>query len=162
MKVFDRDFLSKICVSSQNSARKRQMVNIHEQLDNKYHRMINVLQPSTYICPHKHENPDKFELFVIIQGELLIVVFDDNGNITNHIILSHQSGNYLVELQPRIFHTIIPLSVNTIVFECKEGPYCEKTDKIFATWAPKEGEKGSMDFNKEIFNKLAINFPEFI
>ena len=35
---------------------------------------------------------------------------------------------------------MIPLQANTVLFEFKEGPYQQPTDKHFAPWAPQEGE----------------------
>lgn len=162
MKVVNKNLLTEISSNAFNSVRKRAMFNLHEDYQDSIQRMVNVLQPTTYLCPHKHIDPEKFEVFVIIQGELLVLMFDDEGEIINHIILSPKLGNYIAELPPAIYHTIIPLAVNTAVFECKEGPYAPLLDKNFAPWAPKEGEEGTLDFNKKILDKLGINFPEFI
>ena len=144
------------------SDRKRSMFNLHTDFNDSIQRMVNVLQPTTYLCPHKHVDPEKFEVFAIIQGELLVLMFDDEGEIINHIILSAALGNYIAELPPAIYHTIIPLSVNTAVLEFKEGPYAPLSDKNFAPWAPKEGEEGTLEFNKKIFDILGIRFPEFM
>lgn len=46
------------------SDRKRKNFNLHKTANYPIPRMINVLQPESYIQPHKHENPDKREYFL--------------------------------------------------------------------------------------------------
>ena len=57
-------------------------------------RMINALEPGTYCQPHKHENPDKVEAFILLTGKLLVVEFDDAGTVKQYVVLSHESGSF--------------------------------------------------------------------
>ena len=44
-----------------NSPRLRLNHNFHDDLADPINRMLNALEPGTYLQPHKHENPDKLD-----------------------------------------------------------------------------------------------------
>jgi hypothetical protein len=44
------------------------------------------------------------------------------------------------------------LEEDTILFECKKGPYNAKTDKLFAKWAPEEPESNALQKLKKYLN----------
>jgi cupin fold WbuC family metalloprotein len=102
--------------------------------------MLNVMQPGTYLQPHKHHDPDKREAFILLTGRVAIIEFNDSGKITDHIILDRATGHFGVEIPINTWHTLIVLEENTIVYEVKDGPYLPIDDKNFAPWAPKESD----------------------
>src|SRR4029077_19168742 len=61
------------------NARKRARLCAHPGPDDRLHEMLIVLDRGTYIRPHRHGS--KAESFHIIQGELDVVVFLDDGAI---------------------------------------------------------------------------------
>lgn len=129
------------CSKKAKSAERRRMNhNFHPQLDDALQRMLNAIEPGTYIRPHKHENPDKTEVFMVLKGRILVIEFDEKGAIQDHIILDHATQNYGVEITPRTWHTIVSLEEGSVAFEIKNGPYSPINDKDFASWAPKEGD----------------------
>jgi cupin fold WbuC family metalloprotein len=144
------------------SERKRINFNLHSSYEDPLQRIVNVLEPGTYICPHMHQNPDKREIFVILRGSLLVCTFNNNGDVKDYLVLGNEAGNYIVEISSSTWHTIIPLAVHTAVFECKDGPYQVESDKVFAPWAPAEGDPAAMKFNNELLKKLGFVFPEFM
>lgn len=162
MKIIDNSKLLELGNQALSSSRKRMNLNLHDNANDCIQRMVNVLEPGTYLCPHMHHHPEKREVFVILRGSLLVCIFNDVGEITNHVVLDKDGGNFIIEIPPSTWHTIIPLAVHTAVFECKDGPYDPATDKIFAPWAPKEGENEALQFNKELLKKLGFMFPEFL
>lgn len=133
--------------------RKRKNFNFHETLNANVQRMLNALEPGTYVQPHKHENPDKVEAFLILTGQLLVVEFDNSGEIVDYNVLSAKSGNYGVEIPPRTWHSIIALESGTVVYEVKDGPYSAIDDKNFAPWAPKEGDADCDKYLRQIIEK---------
>jgi len=136
------------------SERKRINYNFHKEMSDTLQRMLNVMNTNTYVQPHKHENPDKREVFIILTGKVLVVEFDDTGNITEHIFLDRDLGNYACEIAPGTWHTIICLENNSVVYEVKDGPYIPETDKQFANWAPTEGVEGCNNYKKRIVGKI--------
>jgi cupin fold WbuC family metalloprotein len=44
----------------------------------------------------------------------------------------------LIDLEPDLWHGMIVLEADTVIFEVKRGPYDPATDKEFASWSPQE------------------------
>ena len=158
MIVINDDFIKPVIGKAIISPRRRMNYNFHPQLDDPLQRMLNCLEPGTYIQPHKHENPDKTEAFILLKGKLLVVEFDDNGLVTSHALLEAGTGTYGAEIAPRKFHCIIALEPGTVVYEVKNGPYSPVDDKNFASWAPKEGTEGCRVYLENLVKQLTGSF----
>lgn len=156
MKQIDAKLLQKVSESAKVSPRLRTNYNFHTTAADTLQRMLNAVEPFSYVCPHKHEYPDKREAFIILTGKMLVVEFDLLGNITNHIVLDASAGNFGVELPPATYHTIVALESNTVVYEVKDGPYEVSNDKGFAPWAPEEGSANCQEYLMELLEKLGI------
>ena len=138
------------------SERKRMNFNFHQHFSDRIHRMIHATNPETYVQPHKHENPDKMETFIILKGRVLVIEFSETGEIIDNLILDPTIGNYGAEIQPKSWHTLITLEKDSLVYEIKDGPWNASDDKNFATWAPVEGETGCTEFNNSLLRKLKL------
>lgn len=139
--------------------RKRLNYNYHDDLADPINRMLNAFEPGTYIQPHKHENPDKREVFLILKGSLVVVIFDTTGNPLEFILLNHQKGNHGVEIPPGAWHTVFSIESGTVAYEIKDGPYLQITDKNFAPWAPKEGHKDCAGYLWDLTSQYYGNRP---
>ena len=107
--------------------------------------MLNAIEPDTYITPHKHEAPDKREVFILLEGEMALLIFDNNGNIIDSIYLN-KNNIQLVEIPPRTWHSLVSLKEGTVYYEIKDGPYNVLNDKNFAPWAPSEDNSESINY----------------
>ena len=161
MKVIDNRLITKVSEEALISERKRQNYNFHETLDAVVQRMLNALEPGTYVQPHKHESPDKVEAFILLQGRALVVEFNDLGEILFYVELSASKGNLGVEIAPRSWHMIISLEPGTVVYEAKEGPYKPVNDKDFATWAPSENDEECASYINGVLKRCNISCPVF-
>lgn len=150
-------FIKTMSNKAKTSNRKRCNYIFHNSSDDYIQRFLNAAEPDTYVHPHKHENPNKIEIFIILQGRVLIVEFDDSGRIIDHIILDSEKGEKGVEIPPETWHSFIVLKEGSVLYEIKEGPYVKETDKIFAKWAPKEGTYEANKFNEQILSNLRIH-----
>ena len=157
MQKITSRLLSETLEKASASPRRRMNYNFHPTLEAAYQRMLNSLMPDTYCQPHRHNNPAKNESFVILKGRLVVVEFNDNGEIIDHIVLDSDEGNFGADFLPNTWHSIIALTP-CVVFEAKEGPYSPLNDKDFAPWAPKEGSKDCQKYNHAILEKLGINY----
>lgn len=151
------DELDKLSRKAKDSVRKRMNYNYHEQLDDTLQRMIHAMHKGTYVQPHKHEDPDKREAFIILRGRVALIEFDSNGKPVNHIILDGKAGNYGVEIPPKTWHSLIALENDSVVYEVKDGPYSPDDDKNFATWAPKEGDEECRQYIQNLISKLKLS-----
>jgi cupin fold WbuC family metalloprotein len=157
MIKIDNTFISGMITEAKNSARKRKNYNFHEVPEDTLQRMLHAMEPDTYVQPHKHENPDKREAFIILKGTVAAVQFDEKGNVQDYIIMNHGSGNFGVDIQPGTWHTLICLEPESVVYEVKDGPYNPSDDKQFAGWAPEEGDPDALFFNKKIIRLLDLH-----
>jgi cupin fold WbuC family metalloprotein len=112
---------------------------IHRHLSDPLQRMLNAIQPQSYVRPHRHQEPPKAEAWIVLQGKLLFVSFLEDGTVDTSIVLSAGGENFGVDLVPGRFHTIVALEPDTVIYEVKSGAYSRTTDKEFAPWAPDEG-----------------------
>lgn len=151
----NKDTLDSLVQEANISERKRKNFNYHQTFDDPVNRILNAVDPGSYVQPHKHENPDKREIFLLLKGKMLVVFFDNDGGITDHIILDNKE-NFGVEIPPSVWHTIIALEPDTVAYEVKDGPYSPADDKNFAIWAPKEGDMKCEEYMSGILNKLEI------
>ncbi|MGB3242749.1 MAG: WbuC family cupin fold metalloprotein [Candidatus Omnitrophota bacterium] len=146
--------LTETAAKAKDAERKRCNHNFHKDPADPINRMLNAMEKGTYFCPHKHENPDKREIFIILKGRVLIAEFNENGRVTDHITLDPEKGNMGVEIPPKVWHTLVPLAENSVLYEIKDGPYNKDIDKTFPEWAPKEGEEDTQEFVDRILKEV--------
>jgi cupin fold WbuC family metalloprotein len=107
--------------------------------------MINAILPESYIRPHKHEDPDKVELFSILKGKVACLHFQPDGEIQQLYILEQNGVNQIADIAPGTYHTLLALEPS-VVLEILQGPYEAETHKQFASWAPEEGSTKAQDY----------------
>ena len=156
MIKIDSQLIDDISDKAQKTERKRLNYNFHTFYDDNLQRLLNAIEPYSYIQPHKHENPDKREIFFILKGRMVVIEFDDNGNIVDHIVLDAKKGNFAVEIPEKTWHSILSLESKSVVYEFKDGPYAIIDDKNFALWAPKEGDATCKDYIENLLEKLQL------
>jgi cupin fold WbuC family metalloprotein len=117
----------------------RVRINAHKDSDDELHEMIIAIEPGSYIRPHKH--PGKSEAFHIIEGEVDIVVFSEDGNIERIVSLAAQGGRhpFYYRMSTAHFHTLIIRSDLLVVHEITNGPFVP-TGTIYAAFAPDEAD----------------------
>jgi len=126
--------------ASRKSPRKRMILPIHRKQSAEVQRLINFLQPGTYIRPHKHPLDHATETIVVLKGAIRFFTLNDEGDILTDQILKSEPIPGVIDIEPNTWHTFVVLDEDTILFECKKGPYNAKTDKEFAKWTPDESD----------------------
>ena len=140
MRVIEEKLIKNLTEESKKSPRKRAIFRFHEYQE-PIQRMVNAIRPESYVRPHKHQNPDKVEGFVILKGKVAILRFDNKGKVLQAEILDEKGPVYGVDIPAGEWHMMIALKRNSVVYEVIQGPYNEKTHKKFAPWAPAEENK---------------------
>lgn len=125
--------------ASRESERLRIILPLHRKQNESVQRMINFLQPGTYIRPHKHPLEHASESLILIQGSIRFFTFDEDGDVLTENEIQSKPTPGVIDIEPQVWHSFIILEEDTILFECKKGPYDAETDKIFAEWSPEEG-----------------------
>ena len=148
--VLSESLMADTVEASRKSPRKRMILPLHKSHGDSLHRMMNIMQPGTYIRPHRHSNPPKAESIVVLRGGLWFVVFSDEGQLEKAWKLAPGLGDFGVDIEPGVFHSFLVTEPDTVIFEVKPGPYERASDKDFAAWAPAEGESGVAKFQEQL------------
>lgn len=126
---------------ARRSARKRSNHNFHASAQDAVHRFLNVLTRGTYVQPHRHASPPKHESFIVLEGSVVVAIFDDDGRVRDkHVLAAGTARVCGIDLPAGLWHTIAPLTDEAVCFEVKPGPWDPATDKEFASWAPAESD----------------------
>jgi len=136
MKLIDQSLLDNVVSEARISPRLRMNYNFHDTLDDPVNRMINALEPGAYLRPHRHLSPSKDEIFLLLQGKIAVLFFNDSGQVEETIILDPSHGQYGVDIPAGTWHTILVLETGSVIYEVKEGPFCPLAAEDFASWAP--------------------------
>ena len=121
--IIDTELLDKVSEQAKESPRLRMNYNVHQSLDELYHRFINAVEPGTEVPIHRH--PTKDETFVILRGKVRVTTHRDDGSVIEDVVLCAEEGRYGVNIPKGVWHTIEALEPDSCIFECKEGPFVE-------------------------------------
>jgi cupin fold WbuC family metalloprotein len=143
-KRITEQLLSELDRKAQASPRLRTNYNLHEGPQAAIQRLAIKLRHGTYIRPHRH--PQRWELGIVLQGRMDLVLFDDAGTLTERVTMTPVRGTLALELPASTWHSYICVSDAATFFEVKEGPYDPATSSEFAPWAPAEGEPGAVKY----------------
>jgi len=121
--VIDAPLLNQVSAQAKASPRLRMNYNFHQSLDDKCHLFLNAVEPGTVVPIHKH--PTKDESFVVLRGKVKVTTYNDDGSVNESVVLSHEAGRYGVNIPKNVWHNIESLAPNSVIFECKEGPFVE-------------------------------------
>ncbi|GGF63474.1 WbuC family cupin fold metalloprotein [Alteromonas lipolytica] len=140
MKKFDLELLSELRAQAEASPRRRAHHNVHEDYQQVVQRLFVCMLPDSYVRPHRHSDAHKWEFFMVVDGCLELLFFDDAGTLTERLALGPGSDCLGVEIPPNTWHATVCHAPVTFV-EVKQGPYEQTGDKDFAAWAPVEGDE---------------------
>ncbi|MDA8099995.1 MAG: WbuC family cupin fold metalloprotein [Nitrospiraceae bacterium] len=146
MRLIDDILLSGLSGQADASPRKRMNHNFHETPEDPVQRLLNAVEPGTYIRPHRHSDPATWEVLLLVRGSAVLLVFDGNGKVAERIVLAAGGPVKGAELRPGIWHTIASLERGTIFYEVKRGPYRQPKGEHSASWAPAEGDPACAGF----------------
>lgn len=144
--IIDDALLDEICAEAQASPRRRKNRNFHATDDHPGHRLLNAMQPDSYIPPHRHLDPNKDETFVVLRGRLGVLVFDDTGKVARILKVGAGETAMGVDIAHGTWHTAVALEADTVFREAKAGPYLPITAAEKAPWAPAENMAEAMPY----------------
>ncbi len=136
--IIDVSLLDAVSSQAKKSPRLRKNHNIHKSHEEPCNRLLNAIEPGSYIRPHLHIDPLKGESVVILRGKLGVVEFDDHGAVLRKTLLAPGGVAVAANVPPGVFHTFVSLEPGTVFFEAKAGPYRPISEEEFAGWAPAE------------------------
>ena len=144
------ELIQKGIEASRESSRKRIVLPIHRTQDALVQRIINFMQPGTYIRPHKHPRDFASETVYILKGAITVLIFNDEGEIVENHWLHYNQPERLIDIEPNVWHTMLVWHPDTVLLEVKRGPYDIEEDKYFAPWSPEEGTEEAEEYLKKL------------
>ncbi|MGY5452404.1 WbuC family cupin fold metalloprotein [Agarivorans sp. MS3-6] len=137
--ISDKDF-STFSDNAKAAPRQRSHHNVHDSLDANVQRLFIATEPDTYMRPHRHSEAHKWELFLVLKGQLDLLIFNDEGQLTQRHSLS-PATNRAIEIPPNTWHGYACMQTGTVGLEIKEGAYVPTPKEDFAPWSPAEGDE---------------------
>lgn len=119
MKI-NTNLLDGVQRKAEDSPRRRMNFNLHDSLDAKAQRLINVLMPGTILPIHRHKHTA--ETYILLRGKMFVVFYNDMGVQIERHLLDPTIGNYGVHIPAGQWHGIEVIEPSAI-FEVKDGPY---------------------------------------
>lgn len=154
IQLIDTDLLDAVSREAQASPRRRRNRNFHPADDFPAHRLLNAIEPDSYLAPHRHLDPCKDETMIVLRGRLGLVIFDDTGGVAQTAVLQADGAcagaSCGVDIPHGTWHTLVALESGTVFFEAKAGPYQPLAPAERATWAPAEGDAGAADYLEKL------------
>jgi len=79
-RFLDVGVLDALSTEARSRPRRRANGNLHA-MEDPVHRLLNAVEPGTYIRPHRHLHPPKDETYLVVRGALGLVLFDASGAV---------------------------------------------------------------------------------
>jgi cupin fold WbuC family metalloprotein len=121
MRLIDRELLDEVSKQALESERLRMNYNLHTAFDAPAQRLLNALQIGTDLPIHRYKHTA--ETYILLQGELKVLYYNDSKAVTESVVLNPSKGNYGIHIPAGQWHTIEVLAPDSVIFEVKDGPY---------------------------------------
>ncbi len=137
--VLSRALVDVAAEAARASDRQRVIQPLHKSEAEPLQRMFNVIQPGSYVRPHRHVRPPLTESWVVLRGAVAFFTFEDDGRVRDCLRLEAGGERFGVDMGPGPYHGLVALEPDTVLFEAKQGPYAPANETTFAPFAPAEG-----------------------
>lgn len=136
MKI-NKDFLAHLLERAVANPRLRQNYDLRTSEGDHSQRVLNALLPGTVVPIHRH--PQSTENVFLLCGKLVEVVYDNEGNETDRILLDPIAGSYGCVVPQGAWHTVEVLEPS-VIFEAKDGGFGEDGSETLDAFKAKEAE----------------------
>jgi cupin fold WbuC family metalloprotein len=140
VRLIDQALLDEVSREAAASPRLRKNRNFHPSDDFIAHRLLNAVEPGSYVMPHRHLDADKDETIIALRGRFGVLLFEDAGKVVRKLLLEAGGPVQGVDLPHGTWHTLVALETGSVFFEAKAGPYAPLSEAERAPWAPAESE----------------------
>lgn len=125
--IIDNQLLDTLSAQAKANPRLRQNYDLRNSENDNSQRMLNALEPGTIMPIHRHRNSS--ETVVIVCGSLIERFYDEQGNITEEVLMAAGGENPVVQIEKGRWHSLECLEPNTVLFESKDGKYESLADE---------------------------------
>lgn len=118
----NKDLIDKLFVEAKENPRLRQNLDLRTSAEDGSQRMLNALLPGTVVPIHRH--PNSTENVFLLCGKLVEVIYDEDENVKERILLDPAAGSYGCVVPQGAWHTVEVLEPS-VIYEAKDGKYGE-------------------------------------
>ena len=119
--IIDNQLLDTLSSQAKENPRLRQAYDLRNTPEDNSQRMLNALEPGTVMPIHRHRKSS--ETVVIVRGSLIERFYDEDGNITEEVLMVPGGENPVAQVEKGRWHSLECLEPNTVLFESKDGQY---------------------------------------
>ncbi len=139
IQVIGAKAIAELLGKAETSERKRSHMLLHAGHHDQVQRMAIMLEPGTYLRPHRHS--EQWEMLALLRGSCDLLQFDPQGRLIGRVAMSAASP--VVQIPIGAWHGLYVCDKGTMLLEVKPGPY---RPNEFADWAPPEGDPAVPDY----------------
>ena len=154
VRLIDDALLTQVSAEAASSPRGRKNFNFHGDNADPAHRLLNAIEPGSYIVPHRHLDAAKDETILALRGVLGLVIFDDDGTVVQATRLSATGAVCGVDIPHGVYHAVFACAPGTVMFESKSGPFMPLAPEERAPWAPAEGGEGTAEYLRALMARV--------
>lgn len=119
--LLKQTLVNHVTEDAKSSPRLRMNYNLHESFEDSVQRMFNALEPGTVVPIARH--PYSSETLIMIRGKLRVLIYNENKEIIEDVIIAPNTENIGYHIPKGIWHKVESLESGTVCFETREGPY---------------------------------------
>lgn len=149
-ELIDHALLQRVAEAGATSPRRRKNHNFHLSDTDACHRLLNAVEPDSYIPPHCHLDASKDETILVLRGRFGMVLFSPSGEIMQTCVLEAGGSNMGINIPHGQFHTLVALEPGSVFFEAKAGPFQPLSAAEKAPWAPSESGSEAVAYLKKL------------
>ena len=126
MKI-DKTILDELTAKAKASERLRMNLDMRTSSNDTSQRMLNAVEPGTIVPIHRH--CFTAETVIIVRGKVKKIFYDDNGNVTEEVLMEVGGECPMVQIPAGMWHTIEALESGSVIFEAKDGAFAPLSEE---------------------------------
>lgn len=151
VEFIDDHLMAEVASQAREAARLRINYNFHRTTDEPVNRLLNAMNRGSYLPVHRHLSPDRCESSIVLRGRVGLTIYDDSGRVVGRRVVGSDSGCCGFDIEAGVWHGLVVLEDDTVLFEVKQGPYAPITPDNLAPWTPAVDDKLRVEaFIKEL------------
>lgn len=125
--ILTKELLDELSAKALGSERLRMNLDLRTTENDSSQRMLNALELGTKVPVHRHRTTS--EVVILLRGSLRETFYDDNGNVTESVVLKAGQEPCALSIPAGTWHGIECLEAGTILFEAKDGAFEPRRDE---------------------------------
>lgn len=154
-EFFDDALFARVVAEARLSPRRRMNYNFHRSTDDAVNRLLNAMHRGSYLPVHRHLSPSRSESCVVLRGSVGVTIYDDAGGVVTRRRVSADGPCRGFDIEADVWHGLVVLEDDTVLFEVKRGPYAPITADNLAPWTPDVEDRQAV---AEFINELETEF----